>query len=169
MMETVRYSPRPISLYTATVHGVSVGPAQSPFFANDPEAWNLAYLSHDFDALLCHPDPHFSTHVRRTIQVVIETGLPDLTDLASPQNCIRGQLRQPASVAAGFILDRLPPASRDQLPLFKAYGRDWLNTIELRAWKLSGMSESDPLEPFREAIALIRHVQYGLGSEGALF
>jgi hypothetical protein len=161
MIDFVRYSPQPLSFYSAKVHGVRIGPMQSPFFADDPEAWNLAFLSHDYESSLLHPDPNFTVHVRRTIQTVIATGLPDLTNLVPAELSIRGQLRLPASVAAAFLLYKLPCNIVEMLPLFKAYGRPWLEMLERRAWELSGMPEDRPLESFDDALRVIQRARRG--------
>ena len=51
------YSPQPAASYSSGNSGILAG---------DPEAWNLAWLSH---GETFHPDPHFTTLVRRTVQV----------------------------------------------------------------------------------------------------
>ena len=73
----MRYSNRPIEDYKTVVNGRTYGPASSVILC-EPEAWNLAFLSHDFDECFVHSDPYFSTNVRRTVQSKLDGTGPDL-------------------------------------------------------------------------------------------
>jgi len=98
--------------------------------AEDPLAWNLAWLSWDFEDGKRPPDAHLSVNVRRTLQTVISDGKPDLTGSLPDALKVRGLLKQPAPRAVRLILGlrRL-----HELPLFKAYGAAWLRTLEARS------------------------------------
>ena len=67
----LRYSPKPIEAYTKVLAGKPYGPAESKLL-DTAQAWNLAYLSHDYDAEFQHKDPMFTTHVRRTLQTKLD-------------------------------------------------------------------------------------------------
>lgn len=88
-MSCIRYSPVPIEEYGAPT-------SSSGFLKDDQDAWNLAYLSWDFDKCKTWPDPHFSTHVRRTLQFVIASGALDLSNEAGlcAVFCVRQRQRQ---------------------------------------------------------------------------
>lgn len=126
--DMIRYSPRPFATYKQLTPGnVLVGPAASSFL-RQPEAWNLAYLSFPFEAVLSHPDPWFSTVIRRTLQTVLNTGVIDLAD-AYPDNVkVVHLMRMPAPQAVVHLT-----AHAAKLPAFKAYGAEWLSTIQTRA------------------------------------
>ena len=121
---TLRYSPHPIDFYgTAN---------QSRILQEDPAAWNLAYLSWDFDSPKVWPDPQFSTHVRRTLQFVVESGKLDLIDEVPASLTVRGFLMRPAPMAVRLLLRMSRVA---ELPLAKAYGATWIATIQERSHK----------------------------------
>lgn len=122
-MSCIRYSPNPIENYGSPT-------STSGFLKDDQEAWNLAYLSWDFDKRKTWPDPHFSTHVRRTLQFVIDTGALDLTGEISSGKKVRGFLRGPAPAAA-YKLTHLPRVK--ELPLYLVYGEKWLERVNDRA------------------------------------
>lgn len=122
-MSCIRYSPNTIESYGAPT-------SSSSFFKDDQEAWNLAYLSWDFDKCKTWPDPHFSTHVRRTLQFVIATGALDLTADVNTGGKVRCFLRAPAPAAAYQITNMLRVK---ELPLYLAYGEAWLTRVNARA------------------------------------
>jgi hypothetical protein len=136
---TQRYSPRPIAAYGAKVRlrvagspktdEVVTGPATSALLKDDPEAWNLAYLSHNYEGPRCLLDPFFTTHVRRTLQFVIRTGETDLVGDREHET-VRPILR-------------LPPLSAKSLPLYQAYGKTWIEIIQRRASALASMQDPD--------------------------
>lgn len=122
-MSCIRYSPVPIEEYGAPT-------SSSGFLNDDQDAWNLAYLSWDFDKRKTWPDPLFSTHVRRTLQFVIASGALDLTNEANTSRTVRGFLRAPAPAAA-YQMTRMRRVK--ELPLYLAYGEEWLNRVNARA------------------------------------
>lgn len=122
-MFCIRYSPNPIENYGAPTSSSSV-------FKNDQEAWNLAYLSWDFEKCRTWPDPNFSTHVRRTLQFVIATGALDLTADVNTDRKVRGFLCAPAPAAAYQITNM---RRVKELPLYQAYGEKWLTRVNARA------------------------------------
>lgn len=121
-MTPTRYSPEPIESYRfATLF---------KFLVDDPIAWDLAYLSWDFEAGKDIPDPQFSTNVRRTLQFVTRSGVIDLANEAPPAATVRGLMRHtpPRSVKLILGLPRLV-----ELPMFKAYGPPWAKTLQSRS------------------------------------
>lgn len=121
-MTNTRYSPEPIGSYRfASLY---------KFLVEDPVAWDLAYLSWDFEAAKGPPDASFSTHVRRTLQFDLVSGRLDLTGGVHPLHTLRGLLRYPAPRAVKLISE-LPLCH--ELQLFRAYGPAWLRTLEVRS------------------------------------
>lgn len=87
-MTIPRYSLEPIDFYKfATLFR---------FLVEDPIAWDLAYLSWDFEAGKDIPDPQFSTCVRRTLQFITSSGRIDLTNEAALDLTVRGLMLNPA-------------------------------------------------------------------------
>ena len=123
----IRYSPRPREAYRKLVRGNWTGAADSAML-DSPEIWNLAYLSHDFERQLFHPDPDFTVLVRRSTQARLDGTGPDLTLLEGPA-IVASWLRFPAPRFVALI--RCHQVLQD-LPLFKRYGNTWLETIEER-------------------------------------
>lgn len=121
-MTNTRYSPEPIGSYRFA--------PLFKFLLEDPVAWDLAYLSWDFEKAKTPPDANFSTHVRRTLQYDLVAGRLDLTGEAPESNTLRGMLRHPAPFVAKLICE-FPKLH--ELQLFRAYGTTWLRTLELRS------------------------------------
>jgi hypothetical protein len=123
------YSPRPMAEYSQKVPGGgSYGPFQSPFLART-EAWNLAWLSHDFERQPLHPDANFTTLIRRTIDFVVKDGVEDITRAAPLRLKIRGVMRlDPDDAVAQIVAMKYLP----RVPLFAAYGRAWVTTMQGR-------------------------------------
>lgn len=143
----IRYSPHPIEFYTKTAtlqrvglpdETVSFGPGESPLLKDEPEAWNLAFLSFWYETESNHPDPSFTTRVRRTLQFLPRTGETDLAGL-SPEETVRPLLRLPA-LQAVRALQALPRFK--QLPLYQAYGEPWREVIQRRASALASAVDS---------------------------
>lgn len=116
----MKYSPDP-----ATVRNYGVG----GLLGGDPEAQNLAWLSHDLSKGP-HPDPNFTTLVRRTLQTVMKTGQIDLVEAFPVHLKVRWLLRLPPAQAVARLqaIPALPT-----LPLSVAYGPGWLETVKARA------------------------------------
>jgi len=121
-MTPTRYSPEPIGSYRFA--------QLFRFLVEDPVAWDLAYLSWDFEAAEAPPDANFSTHVRRTLQYSLATGRLDLTGETPPSHTVRGMLRHPAPRAVKLLIEHRLVR---ELPLFQAYGPDWLRILEVRS------------------------------------
>ena len=147
---TIRYSPKPIEAYGTVVRAqriaaqdveISVGPHTSPLLANDPEAWNLAFLSFPFEDGGIPRDPQFSVHLRRTLQVDITSGALDITETA-PGLRVRLFLRFPPLKAVRAIYGLQPHVLRN-LPMYSTYGNTWLDTIQKRASMLASMQDPD--------------------------
>ena len=123
----LRYSPKPIGAYTKVLGGKPYGPAESALL-DTAAAWNLAYLSHDWQALFQHPDPMFSTHVRRSTQTRLDgTGLGLLED----ERRLVGSMLALTAPRFVYLIRRSPALA--SLPLYMAYGKPWLDTIEARS------------------------------------
>lgn len=147
---TIRYSPKPIEAYGTVVRAqriaaqdveASVGPHTSPLLANDPEAWNLAFLSFPFEDGGIPRDPQFSVHVRRTLQVDFTSGALDITETV-PGLRVRLLLRfQPLNAVRS--IKGLQPHVLRALPMYVTYGDAWLETIHKRASMLTSMKDPD--------------------------
>lgn len=131
---SIRFSPKPITEYAL--------PSKSAILANDEEAWNLCYLSFDWDNQPFHPDPQFSVNILRTLQFVADNGVIDLAN-ECPDLTVRAFLRSTPHLAVKRILSMRRVSS---LPMFRAYGAGWLKMIAKRAesWR----------EPFDEQLDL---------------
>ena len=70
----MRYSPKPIEGYGVTHEGTFYGPSNFGFLNKDPEAWNLAFLSHDFEERPTLKDPKFTTLVRHSVLTKLSDG-----------------------------------------------------------------------------------------------
>lgn len=112
------YSPQPAASYSLGNSGILAG---------DPEAWNLAWLSH---GETFHPDPHFTTLVRRTLQFVLKTGGIDLIDQVPAAEKVRGLMRFTPPQAVGKLLQA---QYLTDMPLYAAYGMTWTNMMVARA------------------------------------
>ncbi len=134
------------------------GPATSTLL--DSEAtWNLAFLSHDFNKTIDHPDPNFTTHVRRTVQTKLDgSGLGIGED---PATLVASLLVLPAPRFVYLIKKHKVLQS---LPLSQVYGQEWLETIEKRSWlcevesdlNVSHYPDIQNLEQAQELIERIR-------------
>lgn len=127
--QTIRYSPRPRETYQGSVEGTRYGPATSTLL-DSHEAWNLAYLSHDFEKVLTHKDPYFTTNVRRTTQTILDGSGLDLTGSSPVSGLVASLLRAPAPRFV-YLIQR--HATLKSLPMYTAYGEAWLATIAARA------------------------------------
>ena len=127
LIGAVRYSQKPIKAYSKMLAGVEYGPATSALLNTDV-MWNLAFLSHDFEKNINHPDPMFSTHVRRSTQMRLDgSGLGLAED---PQTLVGSWLTLPAPRFVYLISENEKLLTT--LPLYVAYGKAWLKTITAR-------------------------------------
>lgn len=125
----IRYSPKPKEDYTEVHSGKSYGVGTYSLL-DSPEMWNLAYLSFDFDSSVYHKDPDFSTHVRRTCQSKLDGSGPDLVGSALASELIASLLSLPAPRFV-YLIENHPVLPN--LPMYLAYGPEWLTTIRSRA------------------------------------
>ena len=121
-----RYSPRPREAYGQILHGFAFGPSASPLL-DTVQAWNLAYLSYDFEANPDHPDVQFSTLVRRSTQVRLHDGTLGLADELKDLSGSWLLLPAPRFV---YLVQNFKFLS--EIPLYQAYGQAWLDTIQAR-------------------------------------
>lgn len=127
LQQKIRYSPRPRENYFRKVGHAVLGPATSKLL-DTVEAWNLAYLSFDYESALEHPDPLFTTYVRRTMQSRLDgTGA---APHENPTILVASLLRLPAPRFT-YLVTRNNTLLRS-LPLFKAYGTAWLSALAQR-------------------------------------
>lgn len=117
-----RYSPNPIDAYPSA--------AVYRLLRSDPAAWDLAWLSWDFENPRRMPDPALSVKIRRTLQFVISDGSLDLTGAVPDHLKVRGLMKYPAPYVAKFLVGMKRLRS---LPMFRAYGSKWVETIEDRS------------------------------------
>jgi hypothetical protein len=124
---TVRYSPKPITAYGRRAGGAELGPAYSSFLRNDEEAWNLAWLSHDYENRSEHSDPQFTVLVNKSVNMVRASGIVDYFESQDPGKTLRGllQLPTPAAFWGRATAERL----LIRTPLFAAYGARWLDLV----------------------------------------
>jgi hypothetical protein len=123
------YSPRPREAYNKSINGTVYGPASSSLL-EATEAWNLAFLSNDFENRLHHPDPYFTTNVRRTTQTLLDGSGIDLTESFPLSQRVASLLRLPAPRFV-YLIHKF--AHLKSLPMYTAYGEEWLATIEERS------------------------------------
>lgn len=147
-MTETRYSPKPISAY-----GFS---ASSTLLNTDVAAWNLAYLSWDVDNKAMWPDPYFSTHVRRTLQFVIAEGYSDVTGQTSDSESVRGYFLLPAPRAV-HLVQQMKHFSA--LPMYKAYGEVWRETLVSRSHLYRDPHEYPEVTVTQATLDLIRRLK----------
>lgn len=112
----IRYSPKLADSYPSV---------KGSLLSGDPEAWNLAWLSHDFSKGP-HFNPNFSTLIRRTVQFALKSGGIDLVDMVPTALKVRGLLRLPPAQAVKYIacMEHLTDT-----PMFAAYGTAWVDLM----------------------------------------
>lgn len=118
----MRYSPEALERYPVA--------SRSMLLAGDPLAWNLAWLSWDWENYPVHPDPAFTGHVHRTMQFVIEDGVIDVARLYPDNAKVGAFMTLPPPSAA---LKLLALELRESVPLYRAYGAVWLETVMARS------------------------------------
>lgn len=144
-----------------TRRAITYGPATSSAL-DTVERWNLAFLSFDFDAALEHPDPNFTTHVRRSTQTRLDgSGL----DICSPlaDGLVLGCLLRLPAPRFVYLLRQSP--ALPHLPLYQAYGDAWLDLIEQRCricqTEDDDASGADITTDLVEAQAILERVRRG--------
>ena len=129
----IQYSPRPRSSYVASIGERSYGPAISTLLTT-PDRWNLAYLSWDYDKVLQHPDPNFTVLVHKTCQMALKDVAQPCEGGVCPLKGTHGSVGslflRPAPQAVKLLTERV---RFQALPLFRAYGKKWIRTLETRA------------------------------------
>ena len=125
-----RYSPRPIDAYSRNVRGVVVGPASSCVLNWDGEAWNLAWLSHEYETMREPADPRFTTLVQQSVNMVRASGRIDITGLLDPSQTMRGLLQL---APEEFMYRAETDGSITRTALYAAYGDAWLDRVRERA------------------------------------
>jgi hypothetical protein len=140
----LRYSPKPIDDYNATIKGpdgpLLCGPGTSEMLRGDVEAWNLAYLSHDYDRRAEHPDPDFTVIVRRTTNLVLSSGTVDVAGKMPAAHKLRHLLKLPAPIfvsrmqALNCVSNGKTVRLLDRMPIYQKYGDAWLHFVTERAW-----------------------------------
>jgi hypothetical protein len=139
VQSAIRYSPRPISDYKTGSQGREYGPATSSILVK-PGAWNLAYLSYDFERSLMHPDPHFTVNIRRTTLMQLDGSGLDLAGVLPTAGAVESLLHLPAARFVHLIAQHPVLV---QLPMYQAYGHAWLKVIEERSF----LCQTDPYTP----------------------
>ena len=139
-VQPLRYSPQPIDAYNAKIAGtIDAGPGHAVFLRDDPEAWNLAFLSHPYEKQPENLDGQFTVNVRRTVNTVIATGEVDVLGKLPARLTVRRFLQGPPQdfIHAVESLQCLQAgkmvALLDRLPMYQAYGDEWLETMRERA------------------------------------
>ena len=154
---TERYSPRPREAYGTVTYGVALGPNASPLL-DTPQAWNLAYLTYDFEANPVHPDVGFSTLVRRSTQVRLADGTLGLADELKELTGSWLLLPAPRFV---YLIRNFKFLS--EVPLYQVYGQAWLDNIEARGRLCqAGFGQPDALDCDSEVTDSGNEVAQGL-------
>lgn len=153
-----RYSPKPRSDYRGGGMA-SYGPATSTMLDTD-EIWNLAYLSHDYDKRLEHPDPQFTVLCRQTAQFRLDGAGLDLINFCPPHVVLAGWLKLPAPRFV-HLVERFKFLK--QLPLYRAYGETWLAMIRQRE-RLCEFETVSYGQPTGMSVALARQLMIDLRS-----
>ena len=135
----IRYSPRPLATYRTTGRAADYGPATSAILVQ-PGAWNLAYLSFDYEQSLQPLDPHFTVNVRRTVKSKLDGSGIDMAGTEHPSLLVESLLALPAPRFV-HLIERHPIVH--SLPMYLAYGDAWLRTIRTRSF-LCQADESPP-------------------------
>jgi hypothetical protein len=139
----LRYSAKPIEDYGRTIDGEFRGPSTISWMRDDLEAWNLAYLSFNFDARPVCPFPEFGHLVARTMRTDLTTGISHPAGVHIPrQLTVRPFLRQ---TPREFVTAMLSHPNVRKLPLYKGFGEDWLRVIFERSW-IGGEVADDVLQ-----------------------
>lgn len=125
----IRYSPRPLSDYRPPPGTSLYGPSTSAMLRT-PGAWNLAYLSWDYDKCLDPDDHKFTVHVRRTCQMKLDGSGLDLAGTEPLNKLVESLLLLPAPRFVHLIEQH---AILPSLPIYVAYGSTWLDTIKARS------------------------------------
>jgi hypothetical protein len=137
----MRYSPKPIEKYGRFIEGKFIGPSVSHLLRDDPERWNLAFLSFDYDSRPVPHNPQLTSLVLKTVATRLDTGALDLTEQLGAPLLVRSLLKMPAPQ---FVKVVEHSAILGQLPLYKALGNRWLTTIKERSWICANyVDESD--------------------------
>lgn len=126
----IRYSPRPLSDYRQVAVTSEIGPATSQMLTTQG-AWNLAYLSYDYDKSLQHPDPYFTVNVKRSTQVRLDGSGLDIAQEYGVEHYVESWLHLPAPRFVHLITNSKILVD---LPIYKAYGKQWLDTIHERSF-----------------------------------
>lgn len=156
MTQTIpRYSPRPIEAYGWK--DKRAGPAYSEFLSGDAEAWNLAWLSHPYEALPEHTDAQFTVLVRRSVNMILATGEVDIVGSRPASETVRGLLR----LAPIRFLRSFDESVAHRTPLYKAYGDRWLETVRARAKLPWAGSYEESLPTLNDARDVLHRVMYG--------
>lgn len=117
--QVIRYSPTSMAGY-----------GQTSAMIDTPERWNLAYLSHPYEERKYHTDSQFLVLVRRTTQTRLDGGGLDLIE-SCPTELLVASLFSLTAPRASYLLRKL--AVLRDLPLYRAYGEAWLNTVTVRS------------------------------------
>lgn len=124
-----RYSPEPVEFYNVQINDTVVGPSKSMFFNSSFECWNLAYLSHDFEAEPLHPNPAFSGACRATMQYFLDQGTVDLIGNAPAHMKIQGLLRLPPEK---FLQALTRHPGHKKTALYHLLGANWIGIMRAR-------------------------------------
>lgn len=127
----MRYSDKPINAYGQLVDGEHHGPAALSLLRSDLQAWNLAYLSFDFETNPGKPSPEFMYLLALTLRTDLLTGTVCAEGGAlAQQSTIRPLLEFSPREFATLLLAH--PRVRE-LPLYKGFGESWLTLLFERA------------------------------------
>ncbi|MFM8610460.1 MAG: hypothetical protein ACKOCJ_08335 [Burkholderiaceae bacterium] len=129
----LRYSPRPLDEYTCRIRDFSFGPAASMLLKRSTAVWNLAWLGFDYEANFDHPfhkDPAYNVRVYHSTNYMMAARAVDISALAPDEVKVAGMLRYPAEEFVEWLVSS---GVYKRLPLYEAYGDEWLNTVRQRA------------------------------------
>ncbi len=153
--QPLRYSPQPIEAYSVIYGDSQFGPAQFRLL-REAAAWNLAFLSHDFDKKFHPDDAKFSVHVRRTLQTPLSGEDIDITVAEPFAGCIGSLLYLSAPIAV-YRLSKLKHLTA--LPMYRAYGPCWFAMMDARAKVFSVSDDAFPkVRDMRQAKTLLKAI-----------
>lgn len=138
----LRYSDKPIEAYGQLVDGEHRGPAALSLLREDLQAWNLTYLSFDFEANPSIPPPEFMYLLARTLRTDLESGIVCSTsELLAHEATIRPLLQRSPR---GFAMALLAHPRVRELPLYKGFGEAWLSRVFERSCLACEATEESP-------------------------
>lgn len=143
-----RYAPHPMGSYMG----------DRPSIITRLPQWNLAFLSHPYEKLPLHKDPKFEVLVVRTARTRMSNGDEDV--VGEHDDTLETLLSLPAPQFLKVF--KSLPLKKFEYPMYKAYGQQWLDTMEQRSWLCIGHdTPPDNVSPTSATLALLEGIFRG--------